>query len=441
MTMKKKVWIETYGCSANKADSEIIMGQLIQSGYEIANDEKESSINMIVTCSVKDATEHKMLNRIEAMSKSAKPIVVAGCLPKANRERIETFFPSASLLGPHSLETTTDVVSSAISGKKKVSLEDSSSNKIDIPRVRFNPVISIVQIATGCISECTFCQTKLSKGWLRSYRIGDIIRQIKHDVAEGCKEIWLTSTDNGCYGRDIKCNLVDLLKACCKIEGIFKIRVGMMNPMHLSNILQDLVEVYRDNDQIFKFIHLPVQSGSDSILRKMKRGHAVATYRDIVRVFRQEVPGITIATDIIVGFPSETDEDFDKTLALIKESQPDVVHSSKYSARAKTKAALLKQINSAKIKERTEKLHLLIKEIGRIRNSLWKGWRGEIIIDEITSTGLQGRNYAYKPVFMPFSGFGSLNEEPCQPSQLLGTRVQTLIQGYSCYSLQGVKIC
>jgi len=214
-----------------------------------------------------------------------------------------------------------------------------------------------------------------------------------------------------------------------------------MNPMHLSNILQDLVEVYRDNDQIFKFIHLPVQSGSDSILRKMKRGHAVTTYRDIVRVFRQEVPGITIATDIIVGFPSETDEDFDKTLALIKESQPDVVHSSKYSARAKTKAALLKQINSAKIKERTEKLHLLIKEISQIRNSLWKGWRGEIIIDEITSTGLQGRNYAYKPVFMPFSGFGSLNEEPCQPSQLLGTRVQTLIQGYSCYSLQGVKIC
>jgi threonylcarbamoyladenosine tRNA methylthiotransferase CDKAL1 len=439
MTMKKKVWIETYGCSANKADSEIIMGQLIHSGYEIATDEKESSVNMIVTCSVKDATEHKMLNKIEAMSKSAKPVVVAGCLPKANRERIETLFPSASLLGPHSLETAVDVVSSAISGNKRVSLEDSSSNKIDIPRVRFNPVISIVQIATGCISECTFCQTKLSKGWLRSYRIGDIIRQIKHDVAEGCKEIWLTSTDNGCYGRDIQCNLVDLLKACCKIEGIFKIRVGMMNPMHLTNILQDLVDVYRNNDQIFKFIHLPVQSGSDSVLRKMKRGHTVTSYRNIVRVFRQQIPGITIATDIIVGFPSETDEDFDKTLALIKETQPDVVHSSKYSARAKTKAALLKQIDSAKIKERTEKLHLLIKEVSQIRNSFWKGWRGEIIIDEITGTGLQGRNYAYKPVFMPLSAFGRLNKEPSQLSQILGTTVQTLIEGHSSYSLKGVK--
>ena len=416
---KKKVWIESYGCSASKADSEMIAGLLENDGYELATNEDESSVNLIVTCSVKDVTEHRMLYRIDRLSKLGKPIVIAGCLPKADRYKVESLSPSASLLGPHSIDRTVDVVNYAISGQKKVILEDSAADKINIPRIRLNPIISIVEIASGCMSECTFCQTKLAKGWIRSYRIGDVIRQIQKDIEEGCKEIWLSSTDNGCYGKDIGSNLVELLTSCCEISGNYKIRVGMMNPMYLPNMIDDLVNVYVNNDRIFKFLHLPVQSGSDRILRKMKRGHTVKIYRDTVKAFRSKIPEMTIATDIIVGFPSETEEDFQKTLALLKETEPDIVNCSKYSARPKTQSAKLKQIGSNIVKQRSERLHLISKEIGTKRNSLWNGWTGEIIIDEIHNNKIQGRNYAYKPIIV---------SSPLFP---IGTKIVVRIDSFS----------
>lgn len=421
---KKKVWIEAYGCSASKADSEMITGLLKNNGYEIATDEDGSSLNLIVTCSVKDVTEHKMLYRIGKLSKLGKPIVVAGCLPKADRYRVESVSPSASLLGPHSIDKTVDVVNYAISGQKKVILEDSAADKINLPKMRLNPIISIVEIASGCLSKCTFCQTKLAKGWIRSYRIGDIVRQIQNDIDEGCKEIWLSSTDNGCYGKDIGSDLVELLTSCCKISGDYKIRVGMMNPMYLPSLIDELVTVYANNDKIFKFLHIPVQSGSDRILRKMKRGHTVKIYCDAVKAFRSKMPEMTIATDIIVGFPSETEGDFQKTLTLLKETMPDIINCSKYSARPKTQAAKLKQTGSNIVKERTEKLHLISKEIGTTRNSLWDEWTGEIIIDEINNNTVQGRNYAYKPVIV--SSPSSL-----YPNFPIGSKIIVRIDGFS----------
>ena len=250
------------------------------------------------------------------------------------------------------------------------------------------------------MSECSFCQTKLAKGRLRSYRIGEILRQIRSDIADGCKEIWLSSTDNGCYGKDIGSDLVHLLRSCCLIEGDYKIRVGMMNPMYLPCMLKEMIEVFSANDKIFKFLHIPVQSGSDRILRKMKRGHTVKTYRNIVRAFRKALPEITIATDVIIGFPSETNEDFLKTIDLLKETEPDIVNSSKYSSRSGTEACKLKQVDSHIVKQRSEQIHKLIKEIGAKRNSIWKGWRGTVTIDEINGRNIQGRNYAYKPVLL-----------------------------------------
>jgi MiaB-like tRNA modifying enzyme len=434
------VWIEAYGCSASKADSEMILGQLQSHGYKIARDEQESSINIVVTCSVKDATEHKMFYRIKQLAKSKKPIVIAGCLPKADRERVECLFPSASLLGPHSIDRAADIVNNSISGKKIVALEDSISDKINIPRVRINPVISIVEIASGCMSECTFCQTKLAKGQIRSYRVGDIIRQIRQDLAEGCKEIWLTSTDNGCYGKDIGSNLVELLRSCCREDGSYKIRVGMMNPMYLPPMVDELTEVYAANEKIFKFLHIPVQSGSDIILRKMKRGHSVRIYRELVNAFRSKIPEMTIATDVIIGFPSETEEDFQRTLSLIRETEPDIVNSSKYSARPNTSAASLKQLNSQVVKERTQKLQYLISKISKKRNSIWKGWEGELIIDHIDNNkSIESRNYAYKPVVLKCADPSSsplASAKGCR----LGTKIRARIIDYSSKSLTGVLV-
>lgn len=434
---KPKVWIEAYGCSASMADSEMIGGILKEAGYEIATKRSESALNLIVTCSVKDTTEHKMMSRIRTMVKSGKPLVVAGCLPKADKAKIESASSSASLIGPNSIDKAPDAVRSALSGDRLVALKDSQLDKINIPRVRLNPVISIVEIANGCMSECTFCQTKIAKGRLRSYRIGDIVREIKSDIKSGCKEVWLSSTDNGCYGRDIDTNLVDLLRACCSIEGNFKIRVGMMNPMYLPAILDRMVSLFCENDRLFKFLHIPVQSGSDRVLRKMKRGHTSKTFIDTVQAFRDKIPEMTISTDIIVGFPSETEDDFKQTINLLERSQPDVVNISRYAARPKTEASGWKDIkvNSQVSKERSEYLHDLTRRIAKKRNSIWREWQGEIVIDE-TGKVMQGRNYAYKPVVISSSTSSSTANAAADRQILLGDIVNVKIFDFSNFSLK-----
>lgn len=433
---KPKVWIEAYGCSASMADSEMIGGILKEAGYEIATKRSESALNLIVTCSVKDTTEHKMMSRIRTMVKSGKPLVVAGCLPKADKAKIESASSSASLIGPNSIDKAPDAVRSALSGDRLVALKDSQLDKVNIPRVRLNPVISIVEIANGCMSECTFCQTKIAKGWLRSYRIGDIVRQIKSDIKSGCKEVWLSSTDNGCYGRDIDSNLVDLLQACCSIEGNFKIRVGMMNPMYLPAILDRMVRLFCENDKLFKFLHIPVQSGSNRVLRKMKRGHTSKTFIDIVQAFRDRIPEMTISTDIIVGFPSETEDDFKQTIDLLERSEPDTVNISRYAARPKTEASGWKEmkVSSQVSKERSEYLHTLTRRIAKKRNSLWREWQGEIVIDE-TGKVMQGRNYAYKPVVIS-SSTSSSTANIVDRQILLGDMVNVKIFDFSNFSLK-----
>jgi threonylcarbamoyladenosine tRNA methylthiotransferase CDKAL1 len=423
-----KIWVEAYGCAASMGDSEMINGLLKNEGYNIGNNEIDSSLNIIVTCSVKDVTEHKMLHRIGQLIRTGKPLIIAGCLPKANKTLLETKYPTASLLGPHSINSTIRVVKSALSGVRTVALRDSTSDKINLPKIRLNPTTSIIEIASGCMSTCTFCQTKLAKGQLRSYRIGDVRRQLSHDVNDGCKEIWLSSTDNGCYGRDIGTNLIELLESCINIEGEYKIRVGMMNPMFLKDMTHSLIQLMTDSDKIFKFLHIPVQSGSDVILRKMRRGHSAKIYVDTVRAFRHKIPEVTIATDVIVGFPSETNDDFEKTLEILRFTEPDIVNISKFSSRPGTTAARFEKVRSQVIKARTSQMHVIVNNITLKRNMLWKGWEGEIIVNHSDDNRLEGRNYAYKPIHVLRSGSDQVR---------LGDRITVTIQDISSHMLIG----
>ncbi len=395
-----RIWIEPYGCSASMADSEMIAGLLKSSGHQLVNDVNSADVNLIVTCAVKDATANRMVYRIKDLTRTGKPLVVAGCLAKAEPDRIERLSPRASMLGPHAIDRTVEVVNAALNGGRTVALMDSTNPKVNLPKIRLNPVVGIVEIASGCLSECTFCETKLAKGRLWSYRIGDIVRQVREDIRQGCREVWLTSTDNGPYGRDLKCNLADLINEVGAIEGDFMIRVGMMNPMYVPFMLEELIEAYR-NDKVFKFLHIPVQSGSDKVLRLMKRGHRASLLADIARRFRDEFERFTIATDIIVGFPEEGEVDFGQTLDLLKETEPDIVNISRFSARPGTEASLMKKVNVKVVKERTKALHQLANAIGYRRNRAWVDWRGEVLVDEIRDDdGVQGRNFAYKPVFI-----------------------------------------
>jgi MiaB-like tRNA modifying enzyme len=390
-----KIFVEAYGCSASFADSEMISGLIVNGGHTLATSASESDLNLIVTCSVKDSTANKMMHRIKSLK--TKPLIVAGCLAKAEQSNVEKFTENASLLGPNSLGKTLDVINSTLMGKKQIALEDSDLSKIGLPKVRLNSAVGIVEIASGCMSECTFCQTKLAKGDLSSYRLGDIVRQVQTEIKEGCKEVWLTSTDNGCYGLDIGTDLPTLVNAVSEIQEDFMIRVGMMNPMYMPRIKQNLIESY-DNEKVFKFLHIPVQSGSDKVLNDMKRGHTSQTFREIVNKTKEKFGNFTISTDIIVGFPSETEEDFQKTITLLDETKPDVVNLSKYSARPGTDAAELKQIDAAEIKRRSKVIFEQINKISLESNKNWIGWKGRVLFDENTEEGIKGRNYAYKPI-------------------------------------------
>lgn len=392
-----KIWVESYGCSASFADAEMISGLIVNGGHTLASSSKDSDLNLIVTCSVKDATANKMVNRIKRLK--SKPLVVAGCLAKAEPKSVQKFSPNASLMGPNSIGKTLQIIDHTLSGRKKIELEDSDITKTGLPKVRLNPIVGIVEIASGCMSDCTFCQTKLARGDLQSYRLGDIVRQVEHEVNDGCKEIWLTSTDNGCYGLDIGTTLPELVSKVSEIPKEFMIRVGMMNPMYMPKIKNDLVESF-ENDKVFKFLHVPVQSGSNGILHEMKRGHTAETFRDVVKKFRERFDRFTISTDIIVGFPGETEQDFADTIQIIKDTKPDVVNLSRYSQRPGTKAAEMVQLDVAKIKNRSKELFNLINQITLQNNQQWIGWSGEVLFDEQTDDMIRGRNFAYKPVFV-----------------------------------------
>lgn len=392
-----KIFVEAYGCSASFADSEMISGLIVNGGHTLAEDSSQADLNILVTCSVKDSTANKMIHRIKSLK--AKPLIVAGCLPKAEKSTVEKISQHASMLGPNSLGKTLQVIDSTLRGIKHVELEDSDISKVGLPKVRLNSVVGIVEIASGCMSECTFCQTKLAKGDLSSYRIGDIVRQVETEISEGCKEIWLTSTDNGCYGLDIDTDLPSLVKAVSEIPEDFMIRVGMMNPMYMPKIKDKLIESYQ-SDKVYKFLHIPLQSGSDQVLHDMKRGHTVNTVREIIKKAKLRFTNFTISTDIIVGFPTETRSDFEKTVELINEIRPDMVNLSKFSARPGTEAAKLKQLDSAEVKNRSKIIFELINKISLENNQKWIGWKGKVLFDEQTEDGIKGRNFAYKPVFL-----------------------------------------
>jgi MiaB-like tRNA modifying enzyme len=393
----RKVFATVFGCPSNVADYEIALGLLKNSGFEIAKNLEEADLNIIFTCVVKEQTFQKMIFKIKEFTKLKKPLIVAGCMAKTDSKLIEKINPKASILTPDNVEKIVDVANSTLNGQKVLVLEDLKKPKLNLPRCRANPFIGIIQIARGCLLNCSYCYEPYRKK-LFSYPLNEVVEEIKRTIENGCKEIWISSLDNGCYGFDFGANLADLLEEVCKLRGKFFVRVGMMNPLHIKKFLRELIEVYQ-NEKIFKFAHIPVQSGSDKILKLMRRGYRARDFIRIVEKFRKEVPYLTISTDIIVGFPSESEKDFKLTTRLIEKVRPDIINISKFMARAGTEAAKMEQLDRETIDKRSSFLSDLAKKISLENNKRWIGWEGEIFVDEKgKNSTLVGRNFAYKPV-------------------------------------------
>jgi len=396
----RSVYAENYGCAANKADFEIMLAYILKAGYKISSKPEKADIILVNTCGVKKPTEDRILERLRLFSSLNKPLIVSGCLPKINLNSIMKAAPNVSaLLDPYSVDKIVSALRAAELGERGVKFfSDKPMVKLGQPKIRLNKVIEIIPISEGCLGACSFCCVRFARGTLFSYPKELIINALKEALAEGAREIWLTSQDNGAYGVDIKTNLAELLKCCCTINGKFFIRVGMMNPNHAIKILSALIDAYKDK-RIFKFLHLPVQSGDNEVLRAMNRRYTVEEYKFIIDSFRREIPEITVATDVICGFPSESVKAFEETIKLIEDVKPDIINISKFSPRPNTPAARMKQLDTREIAYRSRLITEIANEISLERNMKWLGWEGEIIVDEKgPHDSWVGRNYAYKPI-------------------------------------------
>jgi threonylcarbamoyladenosine tRNA methylthiotransferase CDKAL1 len=391
-----RVKIETYGCSMNKAASEVAAGLLSEKGYEISGEGVFDAV-IVNTCTVKTPTETKIIKRLETLSKEKKPVVVAGCLPGTCPGLTERF-SSFSFVGTNILDLP-DALEGALKGIRLIKIETRGCEP-GHDRKRENPIIGVIPISEGCLGRCSYCLVKKARGDLNSFTLEDIVKDVKSALTEGVREIWLTSQDCGCYGMDKGTNLPDLLRRVCALDGEYMIRTGMMNPNHAVSFLGELIEAYK-HPKVYKFLHIPVQSGDDKVLKDMNRFYTVKDYKRIVKEFRKEIPEITISTDIIAGFPTEDDDSFQRSLDLLKETRPDVLNISRFWVRPGTEAAKMKQLHGRVTNQRSRKVAEAFNAFAVENNKRWIGWEGRVLVSEKGKRGdYCARNYAYKPVIL-----------------------------------------
>lgn len=403
-----KVYIETFGCTFNQGDSQIMAGLLQENQTKIVPKPEDADVIIINTCYVKHPTEQKILNRIKRVQEQFqdKKLIISGCMVEIDPEKLKKAAPTAGWIGPRQIKSTPDVVQSCFNGESTRIIGHGTEIKAGLPKIRFDPLVHIVQICEGCDGRCTYCCTRFARGKLQSYPIEIIKKEVEEAVNEGCIEIQLTAQDTAAYGKETGETLPELIKEITTIPGNFKLRIGMLHPKSIMGNVDELVDAFKHKN-VYKFIHIPIQSGSDSILSDMNRGHTVSQFREIISKFKEEIPGISIATDIIVGYPTETDEDFEDTLNVIRDIKPDFIHISKYKHRPMTLSSSLPEIDYKLMKRRSKALNDLKTKILYENNLSEIGKTHELLITEKGSKGgYIGRTNSYKPVVVSDAKIG-----------------------------------
>ena len=407
---QNKFYIETYGCTSNKADSYIITNLLNKSNYKQSTLDDADFI-IINTCGVKQQTENKIKTRLKSLynlfrNNPEKHIIIAGCLPFIDNSYIDLIgkiVPNFSAIVdldiihefPKILEQIKQGYTNLIF--KSQGLIDKTEFLIDFAPGK---ITGIVPISEGCLGACTYCCVKNARGRLKCYQPDKIIKNVKYQLKQGIKQIYLTSQDCSPYKYN-NTELVDIIKDIVNLNYNFFLRVGMLNPRFLIQNLDQLITIFNFG-KIYQFLHIPIQSGSNNILEKMNRSYRIPEIINKIEILRKNFPFLTISTDIICGFPGETEEDFNKTIELIEWLKPDILNISKFTPRPGTKAKGMQQINGKIIKERSNRLSKIFRGILFNSNKEWENWEGEVLIlhEGEKDNQVFGRNFAYKNVFI-----------------------------------------
>ncbi|EES12187.1 threonylcarbamoyladenosine tRNA methylthiotransferase [Sorghum bicolor] len=422
------IYVKTFGCSHNQSDSEYMSGQLSAFGYAITEEPEGADLWLINTCTVKNPSQSAMTTLISKCKNANKPLVVAGCVPQGSQGLKE--LEGISIIGVQQIDRVVEVVEETLKGHEVRLLSRKTLPSLDLPKVRKNKFIEILPINVGCLGACTYCKTKHARGHLGSYTIDSLVDRVKTVVSEGVREIWLSSEDTGAYGRDISTNLPNLLNAIVAelpVDQSTMLRIGMTNPPFILEHLKEIAAVLC-HPCVYSFLHVPVQSGSDAVLTAMNREYTVAEFRKVVDTLYELVPGMQIATDIICGFPGETDEDFSETVNLVKEYQFPQVHISQFYPRPGTPAARMKKVPSNEVKKRSRELTSVFELF-----SPYQGMEGKverIWITEIATDGvhLVGHTKGYIQVLV------------IAPDSLLGTSANVKITSVGRWSVFGEVI-
>ncbi len=430
----KKFYIRTFGCQMNINDSQKMAGMLKSLGYELTDNWQEADVILVNTCSVREKPDQKVLSALgefkKVKNKNPDAIIgVCGCLAQRAGYEILQKAPFIDMVfGTTNIHHLPKLLEEAQQGNKAVEIiEEIDENETELdkyPTVRDNPYTAYVTVIRGCDKKCTYCIVPTTRGRERSRRIGEIIQEVQYLVEDGVKEIHLIGQNVTAYGKDLgDVKFWELLYAVANVDGVERIRFTTGHPRDLN---EDTIKAMADIPQVCEALHLPIQAGSDKILKAMDRGYTQKEYLEKIELLRKYMPDIALSTDIIVGFPGETYEDYLETVKVVKEVKYDQIFAFKYSPRPGTPAADLPMTEDPKTLSKwlTDLINIQ-KDIAFEKNLQYEGKTVEVLAEEEKDGKLVGRTRTNKLVH--FEG----------RNNLLGELVEVKITKANRFSLEG----
>jgi tRNA-2-methylthio-N6-dimethylallyladenosine synthase len=408
MGESKRIYIETYGCQMNLADSEIVLGIMKKHGYSLTDDISKADVILVNTCSVREHAEQRVIGRLSSFLryKKRKPdlvIGVLGCMAERLKKRlIEEENLADIVVGPDEYRKLPQLVSDAFAGHKGIAVKLSKVETYDdITPLRTEGISAWITVMRGCDKFCTFCVVPFTRGRERSRPLDSIVKEVEMLSSQGYREVTLLGQNVNSY-RDGNYDFADLLSAVARVDRTMRIRFTTSHPKDMSD---KLIQTIAEHPNICNYIHLPVQSGSDRILELMNRTYNRKHYLELVRKIRETIPGVSLSTDIIAGFPTETEEDHKMTLSLLEEVRFDGAFMFKYSPREGTKAYAMGDDvpDEVKVRRLTEIIELQQKISYEINQELI-GKEVEVLVEgesKRSSEQWMGRTDTNKVVIFP----------------------------------------
>lgn len=436
MKQLKTFFIRTYGCQMNELDTELMVGALEKRGLKRVREEDDADLLLFNTCSIRDLAERKVMGKIGQLGRSPnrKSIIgVTGCMAMAKKERIFRKLPHVDfVLGTNNISDLDAVLDEVLETGKQTLKTDThfEENLKYFDAVRDDPVKAFISIIRGCDKYCTYCVVPYTRGKEVSRPLKDIEAECQKLAAQGYKEITLLGQNVNSYGKDSPENkelFHDLLYRLDKIDGIERIRFMTSHP---CDITVELMQAVRDLPSLCEFVHFPIQAGSSRILRKMNRKYTLEQYLEKVDLFRQILPSVSLGTDIIVGFPTETEEEFQMTYDIFEKIRYGVAFIFAYSARKGTPAYRWKDDIPEEVKQ--ERLHRLMDLHQKISGEQMQEFVGkevEVLVESKNKAGqLKGRTRCWRKVI--FAG----------GDELVGTLQKVKVNGCNYQTLLGEQV-